>query len=161
MADRHKREQAVYQFELQAHRLGFSVLARLTNYRYVVRDVTKGTELTAVVLGNTFDFYAYRLNRGKQRADLIVVQHHDAVAPVKVISMGESREFEPGTPPALTRSTRQRRNQEEMKVFVSSLLVGSKQAAAELQTMPPRTRQRYLAMRDALLKPRVGRPFAS
>src|SRR5205814_1407835 len=91
--ERQVREAAAYQFELQAARLGFSVLQKLTNYRYVLRDNTRGCELVAITLACTFDFYEYRLNKGKQRIDLLIVQEHDAVAPIPVVSMEDSREY--------------------------------------------------------------------
>lgn len=160
--EQQRREAAAYQFELQAARLGFSVLEKLTNYRYRVLDNTKGCELVAIVLAHTFDFYEYRINKGKHRIDLLIVQSHNAVAPIPVVSMEESREYPPGKAPALLeRADRQRRNQEEKKLFVSALLIGSKEAQAELERMPLRTRQRYLHMRDTYLKPKVGRPRAS
>jgi hypothetical protein len=118
--------------------------------------------MLAMVLACTFDFYEYRLNRGKQRVDILIVQSHDAVAPIPVVSMSESREYQPGkAPDTEPRATRQRRNQEEMRLFISMLLVGSKDAQAELDTLPARTKQRYLSKRDSYLKPRVGRPWAS
>src|SRR6266851_4375433 len=90
--ERSAREQAAYQFELQANKLYLSVQRRLTNYRYIVKDETEGSELVAIVLAHSFDFYEYRLNRGSKRIDLLIVQHHNAVVPVKVISLESAAE---------------------------------------------------------------------
>ncbi len=155
------REKAAYQFEIQAARLDLPVLRRLPNYRYVVRDDIQGGELTAMVLANTFDFYEYRLNRGKQRVDLLIVQHHNAVVPIRVISLDKSEEFAPGTAPALVRSGAKRPNHDEMVLLVSKLLLGTASAQEELAKMPSRTRQRYLQRCNEYLGPRVGRPVAS
>src|SRR5712692_7392043 len=102
-SSRQKREAAAYQFELQSHRLYLEVAARLTNYRYTVKDETSGQELTAMVLVSSFDFYQYRLNRGRSRVDLVIVQRHNAVLPLRVISLEDGKEYQPGASPALQR----------------------------------------------------------
>ncbi len=159
--ERQQREQAAYQFELQASKLYLAVRKRLANYRYVVKDELKGVELTAIVLACSFDFYEYRLNRGKQRVDLLVVQRHNAVVPLRVISLDASSEYEPGSSPALVRTGAKRPNHEETMLLVSKLVLGIEEAKEELAAMPIRTRQRYLQRRDEYLRPRVGRPWAS
>ncbi len=155
------RRQAAYQFELQASKLYLSVQRRLTNYRYVVKDEIKGSELTAVVLARSFDFYEYRLNRGKQRVDLVIAQWHNAVLPVRVISLDRAAEYEPGSVPNITREQAKRPNHDETMLLVSKLMLGLDSAKEELSRMHPRTRQRYIARCREYLKPRIGRPQAS
>src|SRR5205085_2972478 len=101
---------AAYQFEIQAQRLFLSIVHKLTNYRYVVRDETKGAELTVMVLASTFDFYEYRMNRGRQRVQLLVVQNHNAVAPLPVICLTDSQEYDPGQAPRIERPDAKRPN---------------------------------------------------
>jgi hypothetical protein len=159
---RQRREQAAYHFELQAERLYLSVLQRLTNYRYRVRDTLRGVELTAMVLSHTFDFYEYRLNKGKQRVDLLIVQQHNAVVPLPVLCLADSRFYDPGQPPATTaRPGARRRNAEERRLLLSKLLLGLESATDELARLSPRSRRRYATLCREYLKPRVGRPWAS
>lgn len=161
LTERQRREQAAYQFELQASKLYLSVQKRLTNFRYTVKDELKGCELTAIVLACSFDFYEYRLNRGKQRVDLVICQRHNACLPLRVIALDTSSEYEPGSSPALKRQGAKRPNSEEVGLLVSKLVLGIEEAKEELAAMPIRTRQRYLQRASELLTPRVGRPWAS
>ena len=159
--EKQRRRDAAYQFELQASRLGFSILRRLPNYQYRLHDRASERELDALVLSCTFDFYEYRLNRGNHRVDLLIVQEHDAVAPIPVVSMSDSREFAPGAHRASARLCIHHRNRLEKQIFVSQLLVGVKEAQETLAAMPGRSRRRYLALRDQYLRPRIGRPVGS
>src|SRR3989442_1405295 len=161
LTERQKREKAAYQFELQASKLYLSVQKRLPNYRYIVKDELKGCDLTVMVLASSFDFYEYRLNRGKQRVDLIVAQKHNAVLPLRVISLDTSSEYEPGRSPAIERPGAKRPNHEEVMLLVSKLLLGIESAHEQLASMSTRSRQRYLQRCQEYLKPRVGRPWAS
>jgi hypothetical protein len=159
---RDQRERASYQFELESIRLGFTVVRKLTNYRYVVRDNQTGGEYTGLVLPCSFDFYEYRLNKGNRRIDLLIVQRHNAVVPLRVISLERVTSFAPlAEPPAIDRDTRQRRNHEETMLLVSKLLLNFESAQAELSAMPNRTRQRYIQRCEDYLRPRIGRPWAS
>ena len=155
------RRQAAYQFELQAAKLYLSVQRRLTNYRYIVKDEISGSELHAIVLARSFDFYEYRLNRGKQRIDLLIVQQHNAVVPIRVISLDSAAEYEAGSVPHIARERAKRPNHDETLLLVSKLILGLDSAKEELGKMHIRTRQRYLQRRDMYLKPRIGRPQAS
>src|SRR5258706_11145824 len=159
--ERQKREEAAYQFELQADKLYLSVHQRLTNYRYVIQDETKGKELTAMVLCNSWDFYEYRLNRGKQRIDLLIVQRHNAVVPLPVLSLEASREYTPGNVPELGRANAKKPNHEETMLLASKLLLGIEGGEAELQKLSPRSQQRYKQRCRQYLRPRTGRPWAS
>jgi hypothetical protein len=159
--ERQKREAAAYQFELQANKLFLSVLRRFTNYRYSIQDETTQRELTAIVLVNSWDFYEYRLNRGRQRLDLLICQHHNAVVPLPVISLDTGKEYTPGAVPEIGRAGAKRRNREEVLLLVSKLLLGVEGIEQELAQLPARTRQRYIQRCKQYLAPRQGRPWAS
>lgn len=161
LTERQQREAAAHQFELQASRLYLSVVKQLTNYRYVVKDELRGCELTAMVVNASFDFYEYRLNHGRSRVDLLIVRHHNAVVPVRVLELTTSTEFDPGYAPTLTRVNARRNNHDETVLLVSKLLLGIESAQDELAAMPVRTRQRYMQRCKEYLRPRVGRPWAS
>lgn len=159
---RQERQAVVYQFELQAVKLGMQIRQRLTNYRFLLHDAYREKEITGMALASSFDFYEYRLNKAAHRVDLLIVQRHNAVVSLRVVELETGCEYEPGAvPPGIERQERSKRNHEEVKLLVSKLLVGLDGAYDELADMPKRTRQRYLALRDEYLKPRVGRPWAS
>ncbi len=155
------RKQTAYQFELQSKRLQFTIRDRMRNFRYSLYDERHARILTCIVLVESFDFYQLRLNRGKHRIDMVICDHHNCILPVRCVSMEESHEYAVHSVPRKMRATRQRRNSDEMKLLVSQLLLGVKKAHAELETMPDRTRRRYVAYKNSLLRPRVGRPWAS
>lgn len=155
------RQRAAYQFELEAIRLGFTVLEKLTNYRYVVRDQDTDREYTAMVLPCSFDFYEFRLNRGTRRIDLLIVARHNAVVPVRVVALEQVTSYAPLDAPVIDRPDRKRRNHEETMLLVSKLLLNFESARDELAAMPDRTRQRYIERCASYLKPRMGRPWAS
>ncbi len=156
------RQRAAYQFELEAIRLGFTVLEKLTNYRYVVRDQDTGREYRAMVLPCSFDFYEFRLNRNQQRIDLLIVARHNAVLPIRVVELETVTSHAPlDAPVTIDRPDRKRRNHEEMMLLVSKLLLNFESAREELARMPDRTRQRYIERCASYLKPRMGRPWAS
>lgn len=156
------REQAAYQFELESIRLGFTVLQKLTNYRYRVIDNHTSREYLAMVLPCSFDFYEFRLNKGNRRIDLLIVQRHNAVVPVRVLSLEQVTSYAPlDVPINIERASKKRRNHEETMLLVSKLLLNFESAQEELATMPARTRQRYLARREEYLRAKIGRPWAS
>ena len=159
--ERQLREAAARHFEVQADKLYLSIQQRLTNYRYRCHDELRACDLTVMVLADSFDFYEYRLNSGKRRVDLLVVQKHNSVVPLRTICLSDSSEYQPGALPHIERDGRQRRNRDEVALFVSRLLLGSESAEQELAAMHPRTRQRYLKRRNEYLRPKVGRPWAS
>lgn len=160
--DTHKRrEQVAYEFELQSQRLQFSIVATLRNYRYKLFDERHMREVVAIVLPESFDYYRLRLNHGKHRIDMLIVERHNAMLPIRCVSMEESHEYAAHSLPRTSRPTIKRRNTEEANLFVSQLILGVKKAYAELEQMPLRTQQRYLQKRDSYLRPRVGRPWAS
>lgn len=159
--DRLQHESAARMFEIQASKLFLSISQRLANYRYIVLDETRGAELTCMVLAHSFDFYERRVYRGKHKIDLLIVQHHNAVVPIRVLALDTSAEYDPGVAPKLERPGAKRPNRDEVELLVSKLLLGIESGHEQLQRMPRRTQQRYLQRRDKYLLPRVGHPWAS
>jgi hypothetical protein len=158
---RQKRQETAYQFTLQAGKLFFSIVKAFPNYRYIVKDESRGKELTALVLFSSWDYYEYRINRGKKRVDLLIVQHHNAVVPLPLICLESGKEYRPGVEPEATRPNAKRPNTDEVRVLVSKLILGVDGIDEQLQKMPPRTRQRYLQRCSTYKQPRIGRPWAS
>lgn len=161
--EKSKRLETAHQFRIQAEKLGFSILTRPNAYTFRLQDRESGREMVAAVMAATFDFYEYRLNRAQRRADLLIVQEHNAVAPLPVLAIRDARLYDPGVASEewSERATRIRRNREETQMFLSRLLLSERTALAELAAMKPRTRQWYEArMRDYLTTKR-GRPWSS
>jgi hypothetical protein len=156
-----KREQVAYQFELEAVRLGFVVERRRSNYRYIVTDQQQKKEYTALVLPSSFDFYEYRINLRKRRIDLLIVERHNAVVPIRVVSLSQVEDYPPLHVPVLTRSKAKRRNHEEKGLLLSKLILNFESAERELAMLDPRTRRRYRAEMREYLHARIGRPWAS
>jgi hypothetical protein len=155
------RKRIAYQFELEAERLNFAVARRLTNYRYIVHDLLKGGTYTAMVLRSSFDFYEFRLNRGKRRVDLLIVERHNAVVPVRVVSLSQIKDYPPLDVPEIARTRAKRRNPEEANLLLSKLILNFESAEEEIRKMDPRTQQRYHKRKQAYLSARIGRPWAS
>lgn len=139
--EKRARLAVAYQFEMQATKLGFSIVSKRGVYGYTVRDKSKGKHLTACALPCTFDFYEYRLCKGEKPPDLLIVQEHDALAPVRVLCLRTGRLYDPAVSALVERPDRQRRSKAEVKQFVSGLLIGDRGALAALSEMPARTRQ--------------------
>ena len=156
-----ERKRAAYQFELEALRLGFAVERNLTNYRYIVRDQVKGGTYTAMVLRSSFDFYEFRLNRGKRRVDLLIVERHNAVVPVRVVSLTDIKDYPPLDVPEITRPEAKRRSPDEVNLLLSKLIMNFESAKEELARMDLRTQQRYYKRKQEYLAARIGRPWAS
>ena len=161
MTAKQRKEAAAYQFELQASKLDFTIMQKLTNFRYVLNDNHSSAVLTAMVLPEAFDYYEYRLNRGKRRIDLLIVQHHNAVVPIPLIDMSDNKLHDEAKTPEVQRGSAKRRNKNETALIVSQLVLGTKAAEDIINAMPLRMRQRYIQKRDEYLKPRIGRPWAS
>jgi len=144
------REPAASQCELQSHKLFLPVLQRLPNFKYLLRDELKETSITVIILAESFDYYEYRLHRGRGRVQLLIVQERNAVVPVDA-----------GQAPTFDRESKARRNQHEKKLLLSHLLLETERGQQELRMMEDRTRQRSLREQRAYLTPRIGRPIAS
>lgn len=160
LTERQKRAMVARQFELQMPKYPLKILDRLSNYRYKMLDEARKVEELATTLARSFDFYEYRMNlRGG--IDLIVCQKHNAALPVWCLELETAMLYQPGTGPEIDRPDRKRRTQDEQKLFISQLVLGVDVAHEELREMDPRTRQRYLALRQKYLKTRPGRPWVS
>lgn len=159
------REQVAYQFHQEAIRLHLVVEESLGNYRYRVLDRQTSKQHIAMVLPCTFDYYEFRLNVARKRktknADMLIVEHHNAVVPVPVCSLSQVRIYEPLEVPQAHRKDSKRRNHEESMLLLSKLILNFESAFDELSKMTPRTSRRYLAMRAEYLKPRIGRAMGS
>src|SRR5258708_10386738 len=130
--ERQQREAASYQFELQAHKLYLSIVKRLPNYRFMLLDeIAPLSPIHAMALVQSFDFYEYRLNHGRARIDLLIVQEHNAVVPIDCLELKTGTIYHAGQAPAMERDTRKRRNQDEKKLLVSHLLLGTEHATRE------------------------------
>lgn len=166
LSERQKRQAVMRQFELQLKRFPvLELLERMTNYRYRFRlhDHIREKDVLATVLAESFDFYEYRLNLARTGVELVICQRHNCCLPVYVLELDTAIMYQPGASPDIVRPAekRKKRNDEEVRLFVSQLITGIDTAYSELWAMPERTRQRYLAMRAEYLRPRVGRPWAS
>ncbi len=167
LTERQKRLAVMRQFDLQLPRFTMlELLERLPNYRYRFKlyDHLREVEVLATVLAESFDFYRYRLNLHRQKVEMVICQRHNAVLPVWVLELDSGMMYQPAvTPEHIERlpGERKHRNREEVQLFVSQLIVGVDAAYQELAGMPARTRQWYLARRNAYLLPRTGRPWAS
>jgi len=148
------------------------ILERLTNFRYRMLEQERGIEMLATVLASSFDFYEHRLNLSKHGFSLIVCQKHNSAVPLFVLELDTGMLYAPGAVPdkapdrALIKATdketkRKRRTPDEIKIFVSQIIIGASAGMAELHDMPDRTRQYYLVLREQYLQPKVGRPWAS
>ncbi|GCE04239.1 hypothetical protein [Dictyobacter aurantiacus] len=158
---RSQRDRVARQFEQELIRLGVVVERRLSNYRYIVRDLIEHKVYRAIVLVTSFDYYEYRLNVGQKRIDMLIVQRHNAVVPVTVISLEQVMKVAPLDAPTLHREHALRRNHEEANLLLSKYILNFESAFEELAKMNPRTKQRYDRRRELYLKSKQGRPWAS
>lgn len=160
---RAEREKAAYQFRIQAGRLGYGIIKRVSPYKFVICDLDDfyRQEFTAIVLPTTFDFYTYRLFKSRN-FDLLIVQRHNAVVPVNVVDMDTSLKYFPGDKvDHIMRENIKRRNIDEKRLLLSQIIAGTKDGKEALKAMQERNRQKYLREAQSYLKGRVGRPFAS
>lgn len=163
LTKRQRRAVVARQFELCMPKYPLKVLERLTNYRYRLYDEARSVEMLATVLVASFEYYENRLMLNKTGIDLIVCQHHNSALPVWCLELDTAHLYKPGTAPDMrhTPNTRMRRTQDEQKILISQIILGVDSAMVTLNTMPYRTKRRYLKLREMYLKPKVGRPFTS
>lgn len=163
LAENRKRLAVMRQFELQYPKYPLQILERLTNFRYRIFEQEREMEMLATVLASSFDFYEHRLNLVKHGFNMIICQKHDAVVPLFTLELDTCMLAEPGGKPTLMRPAeeRTRRTQDEQRVLISQIILSTEAGREELAAMSERTRQRYLALRDEYLQPKVGRPWAS
>jgi hypothetical protein len=160
MQDKAARQRIMHTFELRRPP-GYEIKQRLTNYRYILHDHVHGCERSAIILQDSWSYYEVRLHRSQKGIDLLIVERHNAVVPCTVLELETGKEYRPGSVPQIERTDRKKPNHEEVNLFVSKLLIGLQGAYEDLSKLPRRTQQRYIERRDALLTPKVGRPWAS
>jgi hypothetical protein len=160
MTEQQTRKAVMRQLELQMPRYPMKIVERLTNFRYRMFEEERGVEMLATVLASSWDFYEHRLNLSKHGFILVICQKHNAAVPLYCLELDTGVLYEPGAVPTL-RSDRKRRTTDEMRILISQIIIGSDAGMSELHSMPDRTRQRYLKLREAYLLPKVGRPWAS
>lgn len=154
------RDRVALQFQHERLRLGLAVVRVLPNYKFVVRDGSR--EYTAIILPTSFDYYEFRLNVGKQRVDLLIVERHNAVVPVAVCALIDVTMYEPLAAPILPGKAEGKKNtQEDARLLLSKLILNFESAHEELAGMTDRSRRRYAARVREYLKKRIGRPWAS
>ncbi len=161
MDERTYREQAVYQFRIQADVLGYEIVRKVTPYMFVIRDVFNHSspQIMALVLPETFDVYRYRIFK-KHDFNLLVVRRHNAIVPTNVLDMQTGLKYFPGSKiDALMRENARRRNADEKLLLLSQIIVGAESGKEALETMSERMRQRYQKEADSYLTGRIGRPF--
>jgi len=166
LSERQMRIAVMRQFELQYPKYPIEILDRLTNYRYRLFEQERQTEMLATVLASSFDFYEHRLNLSKHGFKLVICQKHNACLPIFTLELDTGILYEPAAVPdkaprEVKEGQRRRRTTDEQKILISQIILGARAGMAELEDMPDRTRQRYLAMREQYLQLKVGRPWAS
>lgn len=162
LSPRQQRAAVMRQFELQYPKYPIQICERLTNYRYKLYDQAREVEMLATILVVSFDYYEHRLNLARHGIDLVICQRHNSALPVWCLELDSAHLYKPGTAPdTRPAADRQRRTQDEQRVFISLIILGVDTAMAELNDMPYRTRIRYLNLREKYLLPKVGRPWAS
>lgn len=170
LSERQQRIAVMRQFELQYPKYPLDILERLTNFRYRMFEQERGVEMLATVLASSFDFYEHRLNLSKHGFTLIICQKHNAAVPLFTLELDSGMLYEPAAvpdrapdrrPESTGEAKRIRRTPDEMKILLSQIILGAKAGMAELEAMPDRTRQRYLALREQYLQLKIGRPWAS
>jgi len=163
-SERQRRAGVMRQFEIQMPKYPLKILKRLTNFKYLMFEEEKEIEMLTTVLVSSFDFYELRMNIQRYGVALVVVQRHDACVPLWCLELDSGVLYAPASTPtdiARPDDQIQRRNKDEMHLFLSELITGTERAYQELRDMPERTRKRYLALREKYLLPKVGRPWSS
>ena len=160
--EKEARRESAYQFHLHARRLGYRIVKRISAYKYVLQDIDDffNAEMVAIILPTSFDAYVYRLLK-HHNFDLLIVQEHNAVVPATVLSMKTGIKYAPGDVDMSIRPDAKRRTEDEKKLLLSQIIVGTKDGRAALASMPARMRQRYVREAKSFLKSPVGRPLFS
>ena len=165
LSERQRRAGVMRQFELQYPKYPIQIFERLTNYRYRLYDQSREVEMLATVLVASFDYYSHRLLLTKHGFDLVICQRHNSALPVWCLELDTAHLYKPGTAPDIrppvAADQHRRRTADEQRILISQIILGVDSAMVELNTMPYRTRRRYLQLREQYLRPKLGRPFAS
>ncbi|HEU5377566.1 MAG TPA: hypothetical protein VFV38_19255 [Ktedonobacteraceae bacterium] len=157
-------ETVAAQLRLQLDSMDLELLKVLPRYKYVVRD-RRGMsdeqghipELTVKCLPDTWSLYEHRLFMAASQVDMLIVQSHNAVAPLPVLSLDDGHYYRAGTVPNIARETLTRRNEEEQRLLISMLALGLEAGEQALAAMSLKSRKRYKSRLQACLKPRRGR----
>lgn len=153
-------EAVALQLRLQADGLDLELVKPLPFYKFVIRDQRDGDqarEIVARCLPDTWSLYEQRLFAVASNVDLLIVQSHNAVAPLPVLSLENGHYYTAGTIPAIKREKVTRRNAGEQRLVLSMLALGLEAGEMELKGMSERSRKRYRTMLQDYLKPRPGR----
>ena len=153
-----KRKQLALQFQQECFRLQMKIVRMSGNFLFVIHD--NGREYRALILPTTFDYYEYRLNVGKVRVDMLIVERHNAVVPITVTSLQDVTTWEPLAAPDLGRESRAKNNKDDAHLLLSKYILNFEGAYEELARMNPRSRRRYNQRRAQYLKKKRGRPLA-
>lgn len=156
----HACEKVAAQMVLQLEGLDLELVRALPRYKYVIRDLRAGDqagEVKARCLPDTWSLYEQRFFHAAREVDMLIVQSHNAVAPVPVLCLEDGRYYKAGTIPPIARETITRRNEREQRLIVSMLALGLEAGERALSGLSDRSQRRYRAMLQDCLKKRRGR----
>jgi hypothetical protein len=161
-------ETVAAQMRLQLDGLDLELIRALPRYKYIVRDQRRdqnqaaqaGGELTIKCLPDTWALYEHRLFKAASQIDMLIVQTHDAVAPIPVLSLEDGHYYTAGAIPRIERKDLTRRNEREQKLIVSMLALGLEAGDKAVAAMSAKSQKRYKTMLNECLKPRPGRARA-
>jgi len=148
------------QLALQLDGMDLELVRTLPHYKFILKDKREGDqarEITARCLPDTWSLYEQRFFQVARTVDLLIVQSHNAVAPVAVLCLEDGVYYRAATCPALERSSFTRRNEQEKHLLISMLALGLEAGEKALEALSPRSRKRYREELQDLLKKRPGR----
>ena len=168
-------ESVAAQMRLQLDGLDLELIRALPRYKYIVRDQRRDQEnqaenqdqaakavgeLTIKCLPDTWSLYEHRLFKAASQVDMLIVQTHNAVAPIPVLCLEDGHYYTPGAIPRLERPELTRRNEREQRLIVSMLALGLEAGEKAIAAMSAKSQKRYKTMLNECLKPRPGRARA-
>jgi hypothetical protein len=148
------------QLHLQLDSMDMELLRALPFYKYAVRDLRTGDEsreLIARCLPDTWSLYEQRFYHAVKSVDLLIVQSHNAVSPIPVLSLEDGHYYQAGASPTLARTGLVRHNKQEQRLIVSMLALGLEAGDQALAVMSEKSRRRYRSMLQDYLQRRRGR----
>jgi hypothetical protein len=146
------------QFELQIPQYAFIIVEKLSNYRY--RLEAEGSTFLAIVLETSWQAYERRMIPMKYGINIAIVGHHDCLMPISVLDISDGYSSGPGQLPRIGPHGR-RRTEDQRRLLLSQIILGSARAEEELARLSARSRGRYQQEARQLLYPKRGRPYAS
>lgn len=153
-------EKVAAQLHLQLDGMDMEIVRTLPFYKYAVRDLRNGdesSELIARCLPDTWSLYEQRFYHAAKAVNLLIVQSHNAVSPIAVLSLEDGHYYQAGAAPTLARPDLVRRNQQEQRLIISMLALGLEAGDQALAAMSEKSRRRYRAMLQDYLQRRRGR----